>query len=148
MKRNIGFFLLAILLSTPIWGQRKVHAQITGDVAVTKLVEKNIEFNDQIKTVPGYRIKIASLSGTNSKTAAFALKDKFLATYPDLTAYLVFDEPNFVIKVGDFTNRLDAFIFLQRIKSVYPGSIIQDQVYPIRLNWDDLIPEKDSDAEE
>lgn len=146
MKHFITLLLFLLICSAPIWAQRKGHTEIIGDVKVAQLVEKHIEFNDRVKTIPGYRIQIASLSGANSKNNAFALRDRFIATYPEMTAYLVFDEPNFRVKVGDFISRLDAFVFLQRIKAVYPGTIVKDNVYPIRLNWDDLVPETDDDA--
>ncbi|MCF0212573.1 MAG: SPOR domain-containing protein [Bacteroidales bacterium] len=142
--------LAALLLALPCWAQqqRRGHTQITGNTAVAQLVEKHVEFNERVKTVPGFRIQIGSFSGTNSKSSAFALKEKFLATYPEMTAYLVFDEPNFRVKVGDFTTRLDAFVFLQHIKVVYPGTIVKDNVYPIRIDWDELVPETDDDANE
>lgn len=141
--------LLVILLQpgTRIHAQ-KSRVEVTGDVAVTELVQKHIEFNERLKTVPGYRIQIVSLSGSNAKNNAFELKNRFLTSYPDVTAYLIFDEPNFKVKIGDFISRLDAYVFLQYIKDEYPGTIVRDNVYPIRLNLDDLVPETDDDANE
>lgn len=141
--------LLVILLQpgTRIHAQ-KSRVEITGDVAVTELVQKHIEFNERLKTVPGYRIQIVSLSGSNAKNNAFELKNRFFTSYPDMTAYLIFDEPNFKVKIGDFISRLDAYVFLQYIKDEYPGTIVRDNVYPIRLNLDDLVPETDDDANE
>ena len=138
--------LMALLSAVPCFAQRKGHSEIRGDVAVTQLVEKHVEFNERVKTVPGFRIQIAAFSGTNAKNKAFDLKEKFLATYPEVNAYVVFDDPNFRVKVGDFTTRLEAFAFLQRIKVAYPGNIMKDNVYPIRMNWDELVPETDEDA--
>lgn len=145
--RSFLIIALACLCATPCFAQRKGHSEIVGDVAVSQLVEKHIDFNERVKTVPGFRIQIAALSGANSKNKAFELKEKFLATYPEVNAYIVFDDPNFRIKVGDFTTRLEAYTFLQRIKVAYPGNIVKDNVYPIRLNWDELVPETDEDAE-
>ena len=149
MRRHIPLIAIALLLlcSNSLWAQRNGRKiEVTGDVAVTQLVEKHIEFNDRLKTCPGYRIQIASLSGNNAKSNAFALRDNFLKEYPDMTAYIVFDEPNFKVKVGDFRTRLDAYVYLQYIKNNYPGVIMKDNVYPIRLDLDTLIPETDEDA--
>ena len=33
--------------------------EIKGDVAVTQLVQKHIELNERVRTIPGYRIQIA-----------------------------------------------------------------------------------------
>lgn len=147
MKTRFLLLIITLLSTTNLWAQKRGHSEIVGDTKVSQLVEKHIELNERVKTIPGYRIQIASLSGANSKANAFALKDRFLETYPDMTAYLVFDEPNFRVKIGDFITRLDAYIFYQRIKAAYPGTIVKDNVYPIRLNLEDLIPETDEDAE-
>ena len=50
--------------------------------------------------------------------------------YPTVQAYIVFDEPNFKVKVGDFRTRLEAYAFLQQIKEVYKGYIVRDNIYP------------------
>ena len=50
--------------------------EIKGDVAVSQLVQKHIELNERVRTIPGYRIQVASLSGTASKNRAFEMKDR------------------------------------------------------------------------
>lgn len=125
--------------------QKRGRSEITGDVQAEKLVEKHIEFNERVKTIPGFRIQIASLSGTNSREEAFRKKEQFNQTFPEVEAYVMFDEPNFKVKVGDFITRLEAYSFLQKIKVIFPGSIIKDNIYPIRLNWDDIVPESDDE---
>ena len=104
--------------------------RITGDIAVSRMVDKHVELNQRVKTIPGYRVQIASFSGTNSKTSAFTLRDRFMTDYPEVQAYVDFDEPNFKVKVGDFRTRLEAYAFLQQIIEVYKGYIIKDNIYP------------------
>ena len=103
---------------------------IVGDVEVTQMVERHVELNNRVKTIPGYRVQIASFSGVNAKTSAFNLRDQFMTDYPLTQAYIVFDEPNFKVKVGDFRTRLEAYAFLQEIKDVYKGYIIRDNILP------------------
>ncbi|MDY5968875.1 MAG: hypothetical protein SPJ13_02510 [Bacteroidales bacterium] len=122
------------------------HYEIIGDVQVNELVQKHIDFNEQVKTIPGFRIQIASLSGSNSRNEAFRKKDAFKATFPEVEAYVIFNEPNFKVVVGDFITRLDAFLFLQKSKDLFPGTIVKDEVYPLRLDWDTIVPETDEDA--
>ena len=90
--------------------------EIKGDVAVSQLVQKHIELNERVRTIPGYRIQVASLSGTSSKNRAFEMKERIREAYPGVEAYVVFDEPNFKVKVGDFRTRLEAYVFLQHIR--------------------------------
>lgn len=151
LKKSI-LFATAILISISAMSQsrrssRVGNINITGDVAVSKLIEKHIEFNEKVTTIPGYRIQIASLSGSNSKQKAFALKSSFQNEFPEVEVYIIFDEPNFKVKVGDFRTRLEAYGFLQKIKSYHDGYIIQDNINPVPPTWDDLVPETDADAE-
>ena len=146
MCRHLPLLLAALLASAPLCAQHaKGHVEITGDVKVSELVKKHIEFNEKVQTVPGFRIQIASLSGPNSRNGAFDLKRRFKEEYPDVEVYIIFTEPNFRIKVGDFTSRLDAYVFMQRIKDRYPGTIVRENVYPIHLDWSDIIPESPDD---
>ena len=103
---------------------------VTGDVGVNDMVARHTEFNNKVKTILGYRVQIASFSGTNAKNSAFNLREQFLSDYPAVQAYIVYDEPNFKVKVGDFRSRLEAYSFLQEIKEVYKGYIIKDNINP------------------
>ena len=84
-------FLLALCMTLSaaslLAQSRKGTIEITGDVKVSELVKKHIEFNERLRTVPGYRVQIASLSGPNSRNQAFELKSKFKETYPDVAKY-------------------------------------------------------------
>lgn len=139
------FLLSSALLSVSAQG-RKGTVEITGDIIVSELVKKHIEFNENMRTVPGFRIQIAALSGPNSRSQAFALKNQFKSVYPEVEVYIAFIEPYFRVKVGDFTTKLDAYVFMKKIKEKYPGTIIKDNVYPIHLDWSDIVPETDIDA--
>lgn len=148
MKKTILFFCAVLLVPTLMCAQnRKGRVEITGDVKVGELVKKHIEFNERMRTVPGYRIQIAALSGANSRDQAFELKKRFKEEYPEVEVYIVFTEPNFRIKVGDFTSKLDAYVFMQRIKDRYPGTIVKENVYPIHLDLSNIVPETDADAD-
>lgn len=147
MSKRIILALSALLAFGTLHAQRqKGKVEITGDVKVSELVKKHIEFNEKMQTVPGFRIQIASLSGPNSRNSAFDLKRRFKEEFPDVEVYIVFTEPNFRIKVGDFTSKLDAYVFMQRIKDRYPGTIVKENVYPIHLDWSNLVPETEDDA--
>jgi len=150
MSKHIILMALVLLWTSAGFAQSASHkgkVEITGDVKVSELVKKHIEFNERIKTVPGFRIQIAALSGPNSRNRAFELKQQFKTDFPDVEVYIIFTEPNFRVKVGDFTTKLDAYVFMQTIKSRYPGTIVKENVYPIHLDWSDIIPETDDDAD-
>ena len=134
--------LLPLLLTFGLACQAQVgHVTITGDVTVNQMVERHVELNNKVKTIPGYRVQIASFSGANSKTNAFNLRDRFMLDYPGVQAYIVYDEPNFKVKVGDFRTRLEAYAFLQQIKDIYKGYIIKDNINPEPPYVDEYAPD-------
>ena len=143
--------IAVLLLPQLVWSQSystnrsRGRVEIKGDVAVAQLVQKHIELNERIRTIPGYRIQVASLSGTSSKNRAFEMKERIREAYPGVEAYVVFDEPNFKVKVGDFRTRLEAYVFLQHIRMDFPGTIIRDNIFPTQINWDEMVPESEDD---
>ncbi len=154
MKKYFFVFMLTALACTAVQAQSvrtygsnrsRGHVEIKGDVAVAQLVQKHVELNERVRTIPGYRIQVASLSGSASKNRAFDMKERIREAYPGVEAYVVFDEPNFKVKVGDFRTRLDAYVFLQRIRNDFPGTIIRDNIYPTQINWDEMVPESEDD---
>ena len=148
MRKGLLLIVAALLLVPALQAQtRKGKVEITGDVQVSELVKKHIEFNERVRTVPGYRVQIAALSGANSRDQAFELKRRFKEEYPEIEIYIVFTEPNFRIKVGDFTSKLEAYVFMQRIKDSFPGTIVKENVYPIHLDMSNIVPETDADAD-
>lgn len=148
MRKGLLLIVATLLLVPALQAQtRKGKVEITGDVQVSELVKKHIEFNERVRTVPGYRVQIAALSGANSRDQAFELKRRFKEEYPEIEVYIVFTEPNFRIKVGDFTSKLEAYVFMQRIKDSFPGTIVKENVYPIHLDMSNIVPETDADAD-
>ena len=145
MLFGLGFSCQAQTYRSYGGNRSKGHIEIKGDVAVSQLVQKHIELNERVRTIPGYRIQVASLSGTASKNRAFEMRDRLREAFPGVEAYVVFDEPNFKVKVGDFRTRLDAYVFLQRIRVDFPGTIIRDNILPTQINWDEMVPETEDD---
>lgn len=151
MKKTALLLLIFALGFSTLQAQNNLYKKkrssitIVGDTAVNQLVKKHIQINERVKTIPGYRIQIASLSGPNAKANAFALKDKFKTDFLGVEVYIVFEEPNFKIKVGDFKSRLEAYAFLQHIKAAYPGNIVREEIYPVQLDWSQMIPESEDD---
>lgn len=84
MKKNQLVLILLVLTSSvclaqgyrPGGNRSRGQVQIVGDVAVNQLVQRHIELNERVRTIPGYRIQVASLSGTSSKNRAFDMKER------------------------------------------------------------------------
>lgn len=140
--------MVALVLAASFGMAANAQVRVTGDVTVNQMVERHVELASKVKTIPGYRVQIASFSGANSKTLAFDLRDRFLVDYPQVQAYIVFDEPNFKVKVGDFRSRLEAYAFMQEIKETYKGYIIRDNIYPEPPEQIEFAPDDETSGDE
>lgn len=80
----------------------------------------------------GYRILIFSQSGNHSKNAAIEAKSAFDLIYPEYKSYILFEEPYFKVKIGNFTNRLDAGFVLKEIRGDYPYAFIVKDVLDVK----------------
>lgn len=114
------FIAFSFLLSLQSQSQVKVIA----DGRLQTILERHIEYNEMSRTLQGYRIKVNSFTGTNAKAKAFALKDELMDIYPNTRAYVSFDEPNFIVKCGDFITRLEAYNLFKQIKPQISSAII------------------------
>lgn len=125
--RHIIFITFFILFSFVSFAQGKFI--LYGEKGVESIVAKHIYFNENVKGFPGYRVQIFFESGNYSRNKAFGEKSKFMSRYPDVAAYVVFQEPYYKVRIGNFRNKLEAESFKHRIKDQWPEAyLIKDDV--------------------
>lgn len=74
----------------------------------------------------GYRIQ---LYFGNDRNKAQEMRSEFLQLYPEVPAYLIYQQPNFKVRAGDFRTRLEAAGFLRKINLHYANAfIVPDEV--------------------
>ena len=112
-----------LLLSSSLFAQKKTGTiKVKGEnLFLDSLIEKVKETNSIHKTIKGYRIQL--FSGTERNNAN-EVKTRFLKLYPEFNAYLLYNQPYYKIRVGDFRTRLDAEVAYQKIKNVFDECII------------------------
>lgn len=101
--RTILVVMLSLWVINKSYAQQ--HVQVLGDANLDSLVQLNIENNKTAEGIQGYRIQI--FFGSDRKAANDA-RTKFLQLFPEVEAYLVYQQPNFKVRVGDFRNQLEA----------------------------------------
>lgn len=69
----------------------------------------------------GFRVQICTESGNNARDIANGEKARFYSNYEGKKAYLVWDTPNFKVRVGDFKNRLEATLYWKQIIEDFSG---------------------------
>lgn len=105
---------------------------IQTSLKVRALQEKKEEFHKRTNgESDGYRVKI-HFSADRSK--AEEVKNKFDNKHPDMPTYIDYQLPNFVIVVGDYKSKLEAYEGLKKIKEDYPYAfIVKSKIKPTKL---------------
>ena len=117
------FFALFTLFLTIGYGQNDT------ELKVNQLIEKKAEYHKLTNgEMDGYRIKIHF--GIDSD-AAKNVRSKFSAKFSDISTYQEYQQPNFVILVGDFRTKLEAFEALKKIQIEFTNAfIVKGKVKP------------------
>lgn len=99
---------------------------------VKSLQEKKAEFHKRTGgESDGYRVKI-HFSADKAKMKEAQLK--FSRKYTDVASYEDYQQPNWVVNVGDFKTKLEAYELLNRIKEDFPYAfIVKSKVRPMKL---------------
>lgn len=96
---------------------------------IERLVEKHKEISKLHPEFEGYRVQIFFDSGNSSKSRAFEAYKNFLSRYPGHEAYVVYQEPNYKVRAGDFRTRLEAEGFLLLVVADFPSAfVIKDMI--------------------
>ena len=115
------------------------HLTINSDSRINKLLE--IRKEESLRNgMAGYRLQI--FQGT-SREKASQLKSKFLAKYPDQKIYILFQTPDFKVRIGDFRTRSEAIHLQYLIDKDFPNSLIVEDV----INFPELKKENDTKGE-
>ena len=112
------------------------------DARIDMLVKKQIQINEETtrdsrRNVPGYRIQVINSSDRNK---VFAVKTQVYQKYPDLKPYLIYQAPNYKLKLGNFKTPEEAEPYLQQLTKLFSSGvyIIHDiiEVKPEKLKDD------------
>ena len=85
--------------------------KVTGEVRIGKPIVSSY----------GYRVQIFYGS---DRREVFNQQAKFKSLYPKFNIYLIYKEPNYYIRVGDFRTRLEAQRLMNEIRPTFPTLFI------------------------
>ena len=128
------FLIFIFVQSTILFSQENANGNgIQTSLKVRALQEKKMEYHRRTNgESDGYRVKI-HFSADKSK--AREVQSKFSIKYNDISTYEEYQQPNFVINVGDFKTKLEAYELLKKIKEDYPYAfIVKSKVRPMKFN--------------
>ena len=128
------FFLCVFSLSFyNVFSQENPNSSaIQTSMKVKALQEKKAEYHRRTNgECDGYRVKI-HFSADRSK--ANEMKARFSSKYNDVPTHDDYQQPNFVVNVGDFKTKLEAYELLKKIQADFPYAfIVKSKVRPTKL---------------
>jgi hypothetical protein len=120
------FLFIFILLSNFAWSQDSAKLNMIIDNKVDLLLKKKLELDQQKPSIQGFRVQL--YYGGN-RTEALELKSKFAQLHPEVESYLIYQQPYFRLRVGDFRTRLEAYKLMKKVEKEFPSVfIVNDEI--------------------
>lgn len=111
------------------------NVKIYQEDRITGLVLKHIEINQKQNGFMGYRVQIYFGSGGEAKKKAGEIKKEIAELYPDVESHIIYESPNFKLRLGDFRTKVEAYKFKKELEDKYPSAfIVEDLIEFPKLN--------------
>ena len=112
--------IFVLIISTGVFIAQDNQTQT--QLKVKQLIEKKAEYHRLTDgEQDGYRIKIHfGVDRDKAKT----VRNKFSSRFGDINTYEDYQQPNWVVVVGDYKTKLEAFESLKKIQGEFPNAFI------------------------
>ncbi|WP_185155438.1 SPOR domain-containing protein [Rudanella paleaurantiibacter] len=110
---------------TNVGSAEALHINRKVDEQLTSIADKN----RSLRYASGYRIQVYV---GNERQQAEAAKLQVYQSFPELTAYLSYNQPTYKLKIGDFIRRMDAERYFGQIKQMMPSAMLQPDKIDVR----------------
>ncbi len=107
------------------------------DPRLAELIRQQIQINEETtrdsrRNMPGFRIQVINSTDRNK---VFAAKARIYQQFPDLKPYLLYQPPNFKLRVGNFRTQEEAEDFEKQLSALFPtGLYIIRDVIEVKLS--------------
>ena len=99
------------------------------DPRITDLLVRHSQINQKRNGADGFRLEIFFSSENKAREQAVRVKNEFNIVFPDIASYMLFQTPNFKVRIGDFRNKSEALKTKAYIASKYPNAfIVKDMI--------------------
>ena len=116
--------VLFVFISLCSFSQNNGNVVLEQDQRIEQLIQRQKEIHAADNTIDGYRIQIFMESGNDAVELANVAMEEFKEKYPDMPIYLIFGQPYYRLRVGDFRTRLEAEKSFQTISQDYKKAFI------------------------
>jgi len=107
------------------------------DPRIDLLVRKQIEINEVTtresrRFVPGFRIQVMN---SPDRAKVFAAKARVFEQFPDWKPYLLYQSPNYKLRVGNFKTQEEAQDAMKQLSKIFPtGLYVIPDVIELKLS--------------
>jgi hypothetical protein len=123
--RKILVFILFIIANHTI-AQTSEKVTWLMDSKTEALLNKKLELDKSKPSIQGYRVQL--YYGGN-RAEALELKSKFASVFPDIETYLIYQQPYFRLRAGNFRTRIEAYKLFQKVEKEFPSVfIVNDEI--------------------
>lgn len=131
-------FFITLSLNTVCSAQTRGQIEVVKDPRIDTFAARRQDLNKTVgaeASASGFRVQI--FTGGNRKEA-YNAQAKFQEQFPEIRSYVIYSEPNFKVRVGDFRTRMDAEKLVEALKKSFEGMfIIQEKINPPKLDTDE-----------
>lgn len=127
--RHVSIFLL-LFFAYPLtgWTQSRGSVEVDFEPGIQGVLGGYVSRATEDKP-GGFRVQICTESGNNARSLANQTKSQYYQKYDGKKAYLIWESPNFKVRVGDFKNRLEATLYWKQIVEDFPASyVVMDEI--------------------
>lgn len=123
---RMKFILITLFVITSIccFSQNEGYVILEQDQRIEQLIQRQKDIHLADPSIDGFRIQIFMESGNDAVELANVIMEEFKEKYPDIPIYLVFGQPYYRLRVGDFRTRLEAEKAYQILSKDYKNSFI------------------------
>lgn len=124
------FFLFIVLINNAKAQVDSVFLSESGSlelrygVNIESLLERYKKVNYSNSGVEGFRVQIFTAAGNEAKEKANKALADFQMSFPEVSAYLTYQQPNFKVRCGNYRYKSEARKLQKRIAYQYPGAFI------------------------
>lgn len=137
MKHRLFLLFLCAALGSSAQNADSGYVNVHADARLALVTNKPANANRGfIGKVRGFRVQIYN---GNDRKKASAAKLEFMRMFPGVRSYLVYNNPQFRVRVGDFRSRKDAMELYNRASARFsPCMVVPDviNVNTVRKNKD------------
>lgn len=105
------------------------NATLISNCDLDFLLSKHKENNEKTDEMEGYRIQIVYNS---DRSAVYEKKSKVYQEFYEFKSYIVYDQPYYKLRIGDFETRLEARKYLEEVLNFFPTAFIVKDVIKIK----------------